>query len=364
MTSKTVYRSGEKLKSIYLPKKSIPDMILNISSNDIEEIDKAILKHQFDEIDLSNNCIYTLPRWINILSVNSLNLSYNNIEVLYSGIFKNEIIDDLDVSHNFIREVDITSLNHELNELNLSDNYIEKIGNIEYLKELTILDISNNNFTIFGNICKLTNLINLNMSSNPISGINVSNMSSLQTLNLSHCGLDDIPQDIYHLKSLRELNLQCNNITTLDGIGNMDSIKVINLNMNSLKNISSIKSATMTELNLEDNEINYIDWLDVPKCKVNIKNNPLVCISNVNCKDIYGNSLNHIMNYIQRKDTITKKLKGRMLSHVCKLSASRIQRWYRQYYKKEDSDTMIMFKLTVIFSIVYIILNIKFIPIN
>jgi Leucine-rich repeat (LRR) protein len=76
----------------------------------------------------------------------------------------------------------------------------------------------------------------ISLNNNRLSGdipSSISNLSSLNKLELENCGLGSLPPEIGNLSSLEELNLGDNNLTSLPPeIGNLSNLKMLNLTAN------------------------------------------------------------------------------------------------------------------------------------
>ena len=91
--------------------------------------------------------------------------------------------------------------------------------------------------------------------------IDANHLSQKKTLNLSHLGLTKIPRQINRLVHLEELNLSHNQIEQIDNLSELNKLKILNLNSNSIPKITGLEYLTNVEQIFEERS----DWLCVGK---------------------------------------------------------------------------------------------------
>ncbi|MFO7795703.1 MAG: leucine-rich repeat domain-containing protein [Promethearchaeati archaeon] len=116
--------------------------------------------------------------------------------------------------------------------LDLSFNYLKKLSSeIFKLRELQLLNLKGNEFNHFPTIFrsfKIKNLLSLNLSYNYINEIPdwIGELYSLKSLDLSYNELNSLPKSISNLINLESLNIEHNKLREIpDEIYNMKSLK-------------------------------------------------------------------------------------------------------------------------------------------
>lgn len=114
---------------------------INLSNQSIETIEQGIFENANVAIlDLSYNKIKDLRNMTDLRFLKQLNLAHNMIESI-DKIFLQDISDTvnlLNLSHNFIKEVNLTGLN-VINTIDLTSNELETISiNLKSIKSLKI----------------------------------------------------------------------------------------------------------------------------------------------------------------------------------------------------------------------------------
>jgi internalin A len=208
----------------------------------------------------------------------SLNISYNEVEDI--NILENLIdIENLNLSNNAIEDIACLKKFKNLKILNLSNNAIIDIKPIIDLKELRELSL-NNNQTIkdFSSLENLRNLRSLTLFNNRIGDISfLKNLSYLNRLYLSNNKIMDI-KVIANLKNLITLDLNENPIEDISFINGLRKLKILQLIGN-----SSIKNFEELE------KLSFLSHLYISNCKLkniaflkNLKNLLFLDLSNNN----------------------------------------------------------------------------------
>lgn len=203
------------------------------------------LRSQLEKLDLSQNCIYSLPRNLFNCStqVRAVNFDLNFISHIPPHAFNHTNILHLVLSNNFISDVHedafVTLENHleyldfEGNSLSVIPSAIEKLRNLRYLyltsneinsidflpSTLKVLSLSTNNLSFIPKeiLSDCTELSYLNMGYNQINFIEPFTFlnwgEKMQTLLLRNNKLGILPHDVFAgLESLKELSLSFNNL--------------------------------------------------------------------------------------------------------------------------------------------------------
>nr|XP_037872820.1 chaoptin isoform X1 [Bombyx mori] len=250
--------------------------IVDLHKNEIHLIKKkAFTNLVFLQIlDLSFNAISQLSveQFYNLNKLRYLNLNHNNLRLLPRDIFKNTIIEHLDLSHNEISIFPVTALSQigfTLRYLDLSEN------RIEYLDS---------------NIFRNTQfLLNLNLGKNLLTVLSDNTFSSLgglRQLDLSSNSIKANFKELFHnLPNLRHLNLANVSLKSVPYLPlmNLTSLNLTSNYINSFKDIDVKRLVNLRHLDLSHNRLTSL----VPKMWIHLNNlntldvsyNPIVRIT-------------------------------------------------------------------------------------
>ncbi len=209
-------------------------------------------------LNLSNNQISDIESIKELKSLQKLDLSDNQISDIES-IKELKSLQKLDLSDNQISDIESIKELKSLQKLDLSRNQISDIKSIKELKSLQTLYLWSNQISDIKSIKELKSLQTLYLWSNQISDIkSIKELKSLQTLYLSRNQINDI-ESIKELKSLQELDLSDNQISDIESIKELKSLQELDLSYNKINDIESIKELkSLQELDLSDNQISDI----------------------------------------------------------------------------------------------------------
>lgn len=188
------------------------------------------------DLDISDNNFTAVPSSISLFThLSSLNLSRNDLSYLPDEIGLLSYLTTLDVSTNSLTELPST---------------------LGQLTSLVLLDVTQNELTALpSSMSSLTKLSKLYADHNRIHSLSLS-LPSLVVLTASHNELDDLSDDIIkcsmleslyvdnnHLShlplipTLAYLNIEHNEFTTLDNIGQMTNLVGLSISHNSLEEL-------------------------------------------------------------------------------------------------------------------------------
>eukprot|EP00906_Rhabdomonas_costata_P034891 RCo049065 len=147
---------------------------------------------------------------------------------------------------------------HRLTDLDLSDNKIKRLPPpvLAPLVALTKLDCSYNNIRAIDGVHTLTELRELYLQSNKITSIE--GLSTLVNLNLLELGCNRIREicNLQPLTQLQTLFLGKNKIAKIQGLDTLTQLRVLSLQCNRLTTIENLSALTsLTELYLSENGI-------------------------------------------------------------------------------------------------------------
>ena len=179
-------------------------------------------------------------------------------------------------------------------------NNRDDFGNQKSQRDLTI-DISQTNVTSFPTITKPGVVLRLNASRNMISNLpDMDSFARLRYLDLSQNNLQDV-SPLASLTSLLELDISFNHIIDINFIQNLISLEILHASNNELNQIGNVLPERLIELDLSNNMLNSLDFLDSP----NVSNDPFPF--GLEKLIISGNNISEIINL--RYITVFSKLR-------------------------------------------------------
>ncbi|XP_047997024.1 chaoptin-like [Leguminivora glycinivorella] len=265
---------------------------LNLAGNNIERIMGYPLYYlyELEKVDLSRNRlshIDTLFLQPQPRKLKTVTLAHNIIEGIPIDAFdKVTSLEELDLSHNVIRDLDSSSFGSlfRLKQLNLAFNEIDNIPD-----------------GIFVNV---TSLEELDLSNNSISKLNnntFSSLSGLKVLKLANNKIIDLDGALNSLKFLKHLYLGGNQIQNIDmqSLKMVDDLETFDVSGNNLENIAS----DMLARHWHYSDINS-------KCRIILSNNNLVSLPNATSETLIRRleeeKNNRSLNHIQTKLDLSK----------------------------------------------------------
>lgn len=124
--------------------------------------------------------------------------------------------------------------------VDFTKNNISSISNNLYkLPNINTLNLSYNKLKRFKNKKPLPVLNELHLHKNNISKVNISDAPMLHTLNLGYNNLTSI-DSILNLTSLKVLHLQHNNISSIEGISKLENLEELHLEFNPITDFSEL----------------------------------------------------------------------------------------------------------------------------
>ncbi|KAK6539790.1 hypothetical protein TWF694_009982 [Orbilia ellipsospora] len=168
---------------------------------------------------------------------------------------------DLKVAGNQISS--LTAWNHlaNLQFLDISRNKIEILSGLASLVHLRELKADKNQITSLEGILQLDGLVKLRLRHNIISVIDfsASNLKRLKTLDLGNNRIDNV-NCLHHLPELSDLNLEANELSTLELVTGqeMRSLRALNVSKNKLKEFDILPFPNIRTLYLDANSLNTV----------------------------------------------------------------------------------------------------------
>ncbi|XP_072932049.1 uncharacterized protein [Epargyreus clarus] len=250
-------------------------------------------------LDISYNAIpqLSVEQFCNLSKLRYLKMDHNNIKLLPRDIFKNTIIEHLDLSYNDISLFPVTAFSQigfTLRYLDLSHNRIEYLDsnifrNTQFLLNvnlghnlLTVL--SDNTFSSLGGLSRLDlsfnsikanfkelfhnlpNLRHLNLANVSLKSVPYLPLTNLTSLNMTCNYINSFKEtDVKRLENLRHLDLSHNRVTSIvpKMWVHLKNLNILDLSYNPIVRISpnSFKGlSNLSHLNL--NGLKYLDIVD------------------------------------------------------------------------------------------------------
>jgi internalin A len=177
------------------------------------------------------------------------------------------------------KTADCTSMCY--NKLSLAEKEIERLYDcILDFKNIRYLDINTNSISNISLLVEFPELVSLNASKNQINSLDVFSdanvLKNLQFLNLSTNKITKLTQ--IALPALRRLNLNENEIATIEGWVGHDTLEYLELRKNKLKKLTGLKNMkNLVELYLSENQISDFRGLEnLPSLKkLYLRNNKI-----------------------------------------------------------------------------------------
>jgi Leucine-rich repeat (LRR) protein len=255
--------------------------------------------------------------WTNVDENFDFIYRYENVknETLNTSKLTNEVVDKL-INKQLsieIHNIRIDNLNINLSKLNIESILINKcniksvkiLSEMKGLKKITIVDSEIKDFDIknesvnylsiynsnieFSQISKLTELTELYYRSckqyNPFENCNLSilnNLKNLFILNLNDNNINSI-DDLPFFENLISLDIGLNNIQNINSLEKYKKLIYIYLNSNQITDIDSLKNNSIKYLNVSNNKISNIMIIESFKEleSLNIKNNCIKVLPNL-----------------------------------------------------------------------------------
>ncbi|XP_041978148.1 chaoptin-like [Aricia agestis] len=200
-------------------------------------------------LDLSFNSIYQLSveQFSNLRKLRYLKIDHNNLKLLPRDVFKNTVIEHLDLSFNEISLFPVTALSQigfTLRHLDVSHNRIEYLDSSIFRNTqfLSSVNVGNNLLTVLSDntFSSLGGLRRLDLSFNSIKANFKElfhNLPNLRHLNLANIGLKSVPY--LPLTNLTSLNLTQNYISSFKetDVRRLSNLRHLDLSHNRLTSI-------------------------------------------------------------------------------------------------------------------------------
>ncbi|CAK1596122.1 unnamed protein product [Parnassius mnemosyne] len=251
--------------------------ILDLHKNKISIIKRKAFTHllSLQILDFSYNVISQLSveQFCNLSRLKYLKMDHNHLRLLPRDVFKNTIIEHLDISYNEISLFPVTALSQigfTLRFLDLSHNRIEYLDNniFRNTQFLLSLNLGHNLLTILSDntFSSLGSLRRLDLSYNSLKANFKElfhNLPYLRHLNLANVGLKSVPY--LPLTNLTTLNLTLNYITKFKetDVKNLVNLRHLDISHNLITSLVPNMWFYLNNLNVLDISFNPIEKITV-----------------------------------------------------------------------------------------------------
>ncbi|KAF5208786.1 hypothetical protein E0198_004685 [Clavispora lusitaniae] len=222
---------------------------LNLSQNNVSgTIDFTNFSlSNLQELNLAENKITSLTGIETLRNLRVLNLNENKLERI-SCREKHRHMKKLLLKFNKLKDLDLAPF-PSLRILRIDGNYLESINGsnkLEFLQELSIKCQANSSVTE-RLVMDAEDVVNLDLSGNSIPPSvwekrpHSNAFANLNILNLSAVGLTNIPPSFGEtFSNVRELNLNFNKLSNLEGLSNLTRLKRLNVLSNNIDKVEMI----------------------------------------------------------------------------------------------------------------------------
>lgn len=275
--------------------------ILDLHRNNLNIIKRKSFNNlnSLQILDLSYNVISQLAveQFYNLNKLRYLKMDHNNLRLLPRDVFKNTMIEHLDLSYNEISLFPLTALSQigfTLRYLDLSHNHIEYLDNsifrnTQFLRSLNLghnllTVLSDNTFSSLGELRQLDlsfnsvkanfkelfhnlpNLRHLNLANVSLKSVPYLPLTNLTSLNLTANYINSFKEtDVKRLVNLRHLDLSHNRLTSLvpKMWFHLSNLNVVDLSYNPIVRITPNSFKWLNNLShLNLNGLKYLDLID------------------------------------------------------------------------------------------------------
>ncbi|KAK8834711.1 Leucine-rich repeat-containing protein 63 [Tritrichomonas musculus] len=208
--------------------------ILDISRNHIEKLPNlSQITPQLNNLDASHNLIREMPEFP--MSISRIYMSHNRICTIPKSIEKYDKLFLINLQNNFVNKIE--SLPLSLQTLILTFNDITEIPNQIDTPDLISLSLTNNKLV---HMPRLTcnQIFELSFYRNKLIDIDISSLcENISTLDLSNNQIEKVPSQLFTFSKLYYLNLSNNKIQTLSERIITSSLITLNISCNPIKKL-------------------------------------------------------------------------------------------------------------------------------
>lgn len=247
-----------ELKASYNKLRTIPECVKQLSTigvadfshNLITEVDQNNIPTSLTHLRLHNNCIENAS-YPSLIGVEKVLLMRNKLTEI-PNIGSPNLVSEFFLSQNSIRTMKLQSFSKIVTKIDLTNNKLTEIPRELFaLPSLTQLYLSGNKLLKIPSAIANSQIITLSISGNPLKHFPKAFPPTLEYLLASNCNISEIPEILYKLEDLQELDLSHNHISTVP-------------------QLPTIKKLILTDNEITEfpNQIPLIEYLDVSCNKI------------------------------------------------------------------------------------------------
>jgi internalin A len=246
---------------------------IDASDNEINQIqiDSSMFNYSTSllDLELTNNFLDNIDSLAHLSKLKKLHVNKNKIRYLSRQIMQR--LDDLEFFHiefNLIEKFEEinTNENRKWDYLNFGSNLITNIDfickNYRFITKIKYLMFKKNLIENADCTLSLTNLITLDLNTNRVKKLNyLDNLDSLIVLDLGFNQLNELKVN-KSLTNLNYLSLRSNNVSNIEFISKFTGLTILDLANNFITDIDILKNMTnLIHLNLSFNQIENVSVL-------------------------------------------------------------------------------------------------------
>lgn len=190
-------------------------------------------------------------------------------------------IEKLDVSDNALTQLD--GVPPFVRQLNAQSNQLVSLTSWAHLMHLQYLDVSENNMESLDGLGHLIHLRELRADSNKIRRLDgIADLDGLITLSARNNAIRDVDFEQFRFERVVDLDLSENNITAIDGLERMESLRTLKLDNNPLSKPLNVSKPMprLKHLSLRSCGLRSLDVTPFPNLRtLEVDNNSLVTIT-------------------------------------------------------------------------------------
>lgn len=232
---------------------------LSASGNMIKDVSALSTCTNLRTLDLSSNLISDLSALSALQLLTTLNLSDNLISDI-TPLASCATLTSLDLGTNLIKQLDPLSRLTKVETLILSNNEVQSLQPLATYTTLVTLHAAGTAVTSIDPLAGMTTLTTLDMSRTALENLNALTSMQVENLTLSSCGLTDI-SILGNVASLTMLDLSMNTIFDISALASLQQLKILNISYNYTISLLPLLSCSSLEtLNCVGNAVNELEF--------------------------------------------------------------------------------------------------------
>ena len=268
-----LYLKGNKLSSL----KGL-GQLSNLSSLDLEDNQLSSLEglgqlSNLSSLNLEDNRLSSLEGLGQLSNLSYLNLSWNKLSSL-EGLGKLSNLSYLDLGWNQLSNLEGLGQLSNLSYLNLTRAQLSSLEGLGQFSNLSSLDLRENQLSSLEGLGQLNNLSSLYLRENQLSSLEgLGQLSNLSSLDLEGNQLSSL-EGLGLLSNLSSLDLRENQLSSLEGLGQLSNLSYLNFRKNKLTHLPNelFNLAKLEQLDVDNNPITFplVEQLELRRGIINL----------------------------------------------------------------------------------------------